>query len=159
MNKVLILFSSRDLRKIVPLLDQLEKMHMCVKYFALDLSKSTLVDGMAWLARKYKYVRCFGLWGTFEDGLRWSELVPGPRFFFSLGSIFGNDFFESAVERLMPWARAMRPSDRMLLSMDATTDTRVIWDSYHDSQGLFEKFMRNGLMNSNPRAGSQLVSR
>ncbi|KAE9378264.1 hypothetical protein N431DRAFT_328395 [Stipitochalara longipes BDJ] len=104
---------------------------------------------MARLAHKYKFVRCFGLWGTFEDGLKWFERVPGPRFFFSLGSSFGNDFFESAVARLMPWAQAMRPEDRMLLGMDATTDLRVIWDSYHDSQGLFEKFMRNGLMHSN----------
>jgi len=138
-----------DVRKIKPLLDHLEALQKLTNYFALDLSHETLIEAMARLSPNYKYVRCYGLWGTFDDGLKWAEKIPGPRFFFSLGSIFGNDFFESAVERLRPWAEAMRPADRMLLGMDATKNVDEIWDSYHDKDGLFEKFMRNGLVHSN----------
>jgi uncharacterized SAM-dependent methyltransferase len=43
----------------------------------------------------------------------------------------------------------MEPNDRMLLAMDANMDKEKVWKSYHDPQGLFAKFMRNGLTHSN----------
>lgn len=139
----------RDVRKIEPLLDHLEELQKPISYFALDLSRKTLMEAMSTLSSKYKYISCFGLWGSFDDGLKWAESISGPRLFLSLGSVFGNDFFDSAVERLRPWANLMRPDDRMLLGMDATTNFDDIWNSYHDEGGLFEKFMRNGLVHSN----------
>jgi len=71
----------------------------------------------------------------------------------SLGSIFGNDHFDGAVARLSEWSYVMRPQDRMLLGMDANTNAKEIWNSYHDSQGLFESFIRNGLAYSNKVLG------
>ena len=104
---------------------------------------------MTQLTPIYRCVRCFGLWGRFEDGLSWSKTVEGPKWFLSLGSIFGNAPFDNAVAGLSEWTNAMRPQDRMLLGMDAHVDKEVIWKSYHDSQGLYESFIRNGLVRSN----------
>ena len=47
----------------------------------------------------------------------------------------------------------MRPEDRMLLGLDACQDEDVIWKSYHDDEGLFNDFVRNGLMHSNAVLG------
>jgi uncharacterized SAM-dependent methyltransferase len=97
----------------------------------------------------YQYVQCFGLWGCFDDALAWSRRVDSPKWFLSLGSIFGNDHFGPAVAHLSTWAAEMRPQDRMLLGMDAHEDIQKIWNSYHDNDGFFEQFIRNGLAYSN----------
>lgn len=124
-----------------------------VTYFALDLSRSVLEEDLRKLAKGYQYVRCFGLWGSFDDGLTWSKFINTPKWFLSLGSSLGNDFFEPATKRLSWWADSMGPQDRMLLGMDAHEDIAEIWTSYHDSQGIFERFIRNGLENSNKVLG------
>ena len=108
---------------------------------------------MKLLTPTYNFVRCSGLWGRFEDGMTWSKGVKGPKWFLSLGSIFGNAPFDDAVAGLSKWARVMRLEDRMLLAMDAHTDPKAIWNSYHDSQGLYERFIRNGLARSNEILG------
>lgn len=132
-----------------PLLDALEKAQKEVDYFALDLSEDSLERGMQLLTPLYHFVHCFGLWGQFEDGRAWSKGVKGPKWFLSLGSIFGNAPFDEAVAGLSKWRSVMRPEDRMLLAMDANTDKDIVWNSYHDSQGLYDRFVRNGLRRSN----------
>ena len=138
-----------DGRKLKPLLDRLEVIQKEVTYFALDLSRPILEEDLPMLARSYDYVRCYGLWGSFDNGLMWSRMINTPKWFLSLGSSLGNDFFEPAVTRLSSWAASMGPQDRMLLGMDAHEDVSEIWKSYHDPQGIFENFIRNGLENSN----------
>lgn len=148
-----LMFTFRDVRKIKPLLDWLEYLENRVWYFALDLSREELQRGMQMLMPQFKHVKCYGLWGTFDDGLSWlnAQPVDRPRYFMSLGSIFGNDHFKDAVRRLNTWKNAgfRGEQDSMLLTMDATSDTKAIWESYHDSEGLFERFIRNGYKNSN----------
>ncbi|KAH0559374.1 hypothetical protein GP486_004108 [Trichoglossum hirsutum] len=138
-----------DVRKIKPLLDVIEAIQTPIRYFALDLSRQALEECMRQLESSYRFVSCFGLWGSFDDALRWSAHVSSPRWFLSLGSIFGNDWLEPAVARLATWARAMRPQDRMLLGMDARECRQQIWDSYHDEEGLFKRFIRNGMYHAN----------
>lgn len=69
----------------------------------------------------------------------------------SLGSIFGNDHFNDAVARLSSWRNEgfRGEEDKMLLTMDATNDSKTIWECYHDADGLFERFIRNGYKHSN----------
>ncbi len=63
----------------------------------------------------------------------------------------GNDFPVPATTILARWAGIMRHAsgDRILIGMDSTTDVPRIWNSYHDAEGLFERFMRGGLENAN----------
>ena len=151
--KSLTMDPCRDVRKIDPFLDKLEEQQKPVWYFGLDLAKEPLQRALSYLTSKYQYVKCFGLWGTFDDGLAWlnSQNLNKPRFFMSLGSIFGNDHFHDAVARLATWRKVAfpGPNDSMLLTMDATSDFQTIWNSYHDTNGLFERFIRNGYIHSN----------
>lgn len=41
----------------------------------------------------------------------------------------------------------------MLLGLDGQDDIKVVWDSYHDHEGVFEAFMRNGLRQSSLNLG------
>ncbi|KAK3365358.1 hypothetical protein B0T24DRAFT_713155 [Lasiosphaeria ovina] len=152
-DAVLIDLGCGDTRKVRPLLESLERSGKSVDYYGLDLSLPVLLADVHRLAFEFKHVRCHGLWGTFDDALRWvtttESVQSAPRWFLSLGSILGNDFPAPAVAHLSRWAAVMGHGDRMLVGMDATTDERRIWDSYHDCAGLFERFMRGGLQHSN----------
>ncbi|KAK4141810.1 histidine N-alpha-methyltransferase [Dichotomopilus funicola] len=144
-----------ETRKVRPLLNSLERAAKRVDYYGLDLSLASLQIDMRNLASEFTHVRCRGLWGTFDDALRWltqlkSDNSPRrPRWLLSLGSILGNDFPAPATAHLARWASTMGDNDRMLLGMDATNDKQRIWESYHDPAGLFERFMRGGLEHAN----------
>ncbi|KAK7937659.1 uncharacterized protein PG986_014527 [Apiospora aurea] len=147
-----------DVRKIVPLLQALEKKKKSVTYYAIDLSRTSLEHGLQGFDSGYDHVQCIGLWGTWDAALAWSKDTPKdsdrPRLYLSLGSIFGNDHLEPAVARLRGWTqKAMRvnttESDMMLLTMDATTDRHHLYASYNDNDGLYERFIRNGFRHSN----------
>jgi uncharacterized SAM-dependent methyltransferase len=142
-------------RKVEPLLDAFEKMERPIQYFALDLSLPVLRECMERLQARYRIVHCHGLWGTFDDALKWAKDVHGPKCWMSLGSMFGNDHFDSAVMKLKGWAAAMNAEDRMLLGLDACQDRKVVWKSYHDKQGLFHGFILNGFLKSNEVLGHE----
>lgn len=109
-----------------------------------------LESNISSLAPLYTSITCTGLWGTFDDVLDWVKAYKlSTKCWLSLGGVLGNDFFESAVARMKVWADQMQPQDRMLLSQDGGTDEAAIWNSYGDSEGLFESFQRNGLSHSN----------
>ena len=152
---------TRDVRKIKHFLDRLEAIRKDSAYYGLDLSRPALEENMRQLVpshrigHRYEFVQCFALWGTFDDVHSWAKkIVDRPRWFCSLGSQFGNDHFDDAVAFLSKWAAIMRPEDRMLIGMDGSEDKEEIWRSYHDSQGLFEEFIRNGYTHSNTILGS-----
>jgi len=70
------------------LLDALERAQKKVSYYALDLMKSELERTLADVPL-YKHVKCFGLHGTYDDGLDWlqrEEHAAKPKAILSLGS-------------------------------------------------------------------------
>jgi uncharacterized SAM-dependent methyltransferase len=143
----------RDVKKIIPLLDAFEKQKLCIHYYALDLSSEVLRQSVDKLSSRYQFVQCFGLWGTFNHGLEWVKRIQGRKCYVSLGSMFGNDHFDAAVQRLKAWSDIMAPTDRMLLGLDATQDKETIWKSYHDAEGYFHQFIINGFNHSNEVLG------
>ncbi|KXX79370.1 Histidine N-alpha-methyltransferase [Madurella mycetomatis] len=154
-NALLIDLGCGDTRKVYPLLSLLDRARKPIHYYGLDVCLSSLQSTISQLASSLTHIKCYGLWGTFDDALRFvptiSPYSASPRWFLSLGSILGNDFPGPATANLARWAAILRPGfdDRMLLSMDSTTDLNRIWNSYHDPDGLFERFMRGGLENAN----------
>ncbi|EDN10495.1 predicted protein [Histoplasma mississippiense (nom. inval.)] len=70
---------SGDIRKPACLLQQLESLRIPVSYFALDISRDALEESMTYLANRYQHVKCYGLWGTFEDGRQWLRSVDTPK--------------------------------------------------------------------------------
>jgi uncharacterized SAM-dependent methyltransferase len=104
---------------------------------------------------KYEYVQCYGLWGSFDNALAWikSHLPTSRKCFVSLGSMFGNDYFDPAVKRLKVWRDAMSSQDMMLLGLDACHDKHTVLRSYNDKAGYFRRFIRNGFNRSNEILG------
>lgn len=142
-----------DTRKVLPLLEHLERLRKPVTYFALDLSAEALQNTMQSLSHRFRHVQCFGLWGSFSDGLTWLKSQDRPKFILSLGSMFGNDEFRLATKRLSEWTEVMGPQDYMLLGLDACKDDADIMESYNDPGHIWEEFIRNGLEYSNKVLG------
>lgn len=143
------------MRKVRPILDAHERMGKEFHYYGLDLSRTTLTENIESLRLNYQHVRCFGLWGTFEDGFEWAKSISGARIFLSLGSIYSNDTFGRAVRYLKTCVGVMRAQDLMLIGIDCSKDLDAVWASYHDSDRLFDTFIRNGFRYSNVVVGGQ----
>ena len=78
-----------NLRKIKILLDALERSRKTVSYFALDLMYTELERTLALVPEgTFNYVKCAGLWGTYDDGLAWlkqGENANRPKAILSMG--------------------------------------------------------------------------
>lgn len=101
-------------------------------------------------------MKCAGLWGTFEDGLKWVQQIKGPRLFLSLGSVLCNDPWAEALEKVRQWAGILQPNDMLLVGMDAhlaSQDHDKIWAAYHSSDDLYKKFFVNGFDHANRLVG------
>ena len=146
-----------DTRKVEPLLDVLEDEQLGVNYYALDLCGEDLQKNMCRLNSKYTSLQCFGLWGDFSDGLKWCSRMRSPRLFLSLGSTFANGRWDNAVARLCQWVDLMTEEDFMLFGLDSHGPGNVakVWKSYHDTAGLFRRFLWNSLNCTNTLLGSE----
>lgn len=163
-----------DFRKLQLLLSALSQAGKRITYYAVDLSRDSLQDNLAQFAKQgySPTVKGYGLWGTFDDAHAWLSRFPkqkeGPRYFCSLGSQLGNDYFPETVRIWRQWATLFHSGsgsgegdkgdgDRFLVGLDATSDRTRLWASYHDDdaegQSLFKKYIRNGFSHSNAVLG------
>jgi uncharacterized SAM-dependent methyltransferase len=142
------------------LLAAFEKAHVPCTYLALDISKSSLKHNVGFLEKMHSFpgstVRCAGLWGTFEDGLRYAQKIQGPRVFLSLGSVLCNDPWSEALKKVKNWASILKPRDYLLVGMDAHLvqhDYDKIWAAYHSRDDLYRRFFLNGFDHANRLVG------
>jgi uncharacterized SAM-dependent methyltransferase len=91
--------------------------------------------------------------------MAWFPQLQQPVCILSLGSMFGNDAIDLAIQRLRPWAQSMRTQDHMLLGMDACQNEEDLWDSYHDEAGCWHEFIFHGLEYSNEVLGHKWFRR
>jgi uncharacterized SAM-dependent methyltransferase len=113
-----------NLRKVSILLEAIDAANKYVDYYALDLSLAELERTLA-AVPDFKFVRCHGLHGTYDDGLHWikqHENASRPKCIMSLGSSIGNFHKDSAAEFLKGFAEALRYGDTMLIGLDACDD-------------------------------------
>jgi uncharacterized SAM-dependent methyltransferase len=150
----------RDIYKVIPLLQELNRMQKPVLYCPLDLSRPSIQRALDQTDPSVlPYIKVIGLWGAFEDAVAWANhhCNDQPRVFLSLGSMFGNDHFDDAVARL-GWLRStglLHARDRLLLTMDGTKDVKKICNSYDDEGGLFTAMIRQGFERSNEVLGDK----
>ncbi|UPL02963.1 hypothetical protein LCI18_013897 [Fusarium solani-melongenae] len=148
-DSVLIDLGYGDIRKLTPLLEELDCSQKPVLYCPLDLSRKSIERAIEQTKLSLlPNISVTSLRGTFEDGVHWANRNCNnrPKIFLSLGSMLGNDHFEDAVAGLK-WLRSTglrNQDDRILLTMDGTKDVEKICKSYDDAEGLFTQMIRQG---------------
>lgn len=147
----------RNLRKIKILLQEFERTGKHVDYYALDLSLSELQRTFAEVSSdEYSHVDLHGLHGTYDDALAWlshPQNLQRPTVVMSMGSSIGNFSREGAAEFLARFARLLKPSDLMIIGLDACTDPDKVYKAYNDSKGITQRFYENGLLHANAVLG------
>ncbi|KAK5133709.1 hypothetical protein LTR08_007463 [Meristemomyces frigidus] len=152
---MLVELGSGNLRKVKILLDALERAGKDTSYYALDLDKSELERTLAEVPH-YGQVKCFGLWGTYDDGLLWllkSENAGRPKTIMSLGSSIGNFPRQEAAAFLRQIAASLGPRDNLLLGVDGCQNAERVYSAYNDTEGVTHEFTFNGLKNANKLLG------
>ncbi|EFE30754.1 uncharacterized protein ARB_02453 [Trichophyton benhamiae CBS 112371] len=156
-NCQLVELGSGNLRKIEILLNELERAKKSVEYYALDLSLEELHRTFAELPSKsYRYVKCRGFWGTYDDGLNWLNNPMNRKkatWVMSLGSSMGNFSPVEAAGFLRGFARSLGPADSMVIAFDPCKDPERVFRAYNDKKGVTRQFYLNGLSNANAILG------
>ncbi|KAJ1654160.1 hypothetical protein IWQ61_005856 [Dispira simplex] len=139
-----------SLRKTRILLDNFERLERQVVYYALDVDYSALEHSLISLD-DYRFVRRVGLWGTYEDGIRYlkTESTQQPKLVLWLGSSIGNFVRFQAVDFLSRLNSALNPGDRLVLGADQPKSSDIIHRAYNDQQGITAQFILNALSHIN----------
>ncbi|KAJ5670443.1 uncharacterized protein N7477_005806 [Penicillium maclennaniae] len=156
-NAQLIELGSGNLRKVEILLRECERMEKKVDYYALDLSLVELQRTFAEISpEKFDYVGLHGLHGTYDDALDWlkrPENCTRPTVVLSMGSSMGNFSRPEAADFLGGFAKALKPSDFLLIGLDACKTPEKVFKAYNDSKGITRQFYENGLAHANAVLG------
>ncbi|KAK4543547.1 hypothetical protein LTR36_005442 [Oleoguttula mirabilis] len=154
-GSMLVELGSGNLRKVKILLDALERSGKQVSYYALDLDKSELERTLADVPM-YEQVKCYGLWGTYNDGLAWlqqSQNAARPKTILSMGSSIGNFPRDEAAGFVKQFAAILGPQDSLLLGLDGCQDAEKVYHAYNDVDGVTHEFTANGLKHANKLLG------
>lgn len=131
-----------------------------MKYYALDLSLSELQRTLAAVPHgTYEHVTCFGLLGTYDDGLEWlkrPENNDNPKLILWLGSSIGNFNRSEAAVFVRSFADIVQPQDTFLLAVDNCKDPEKVFHAYNDKHGLTHRFILNGLSHANRLFGREV---
>ena len=138
----------------------LERAQKDVDYFALDLSIPELERTLQAVPKGiYEHVCCYGLHGTYDDGLEWlkqPENINRPKCILFLGSSIGNFSRQEAAEFLKSFTPVIGEGDSMLIGVDACQNKDKVFHAYNDKEGTSHEFLRNGLTHANTLLGKEV---
>ncbi|KAK4938800.1 hypothetical protein LTR10_020807 [Elasticomyces elasticus] len=165
-DSVLVELGSGCLRKVKILLEAIERSKKHVDYYALDLDRSELERTLRDIKpEEFQYVRCHGLFGSYDDGLDWlrsSAMSSKPRCIMSLGSTLGGFDLPESAKFLSQFANLPGPpssdgnSTLMLIGLDGCLDGKKVWSAYNDSEHRNERFIRNVMTHANRVLGQEI---
>jgi EasF-like predicted methyltransferase len=155
-GSIVLELGSGCLRKIKILLDALEAQRKAVSYYALDLNRSELERTLTDISpSSFRYVKCYGLLGTYDDALRWLQQRPyaaQPKCILSLGSTIGSMSCLEAARFLRSFAKGVKRSTEktmFVIGVDGCQDGDKVWRAYNDSEGHNYRFISNILRHAN----------
>jgi EasF-like predicted methyltransferase len=139
------------------LLQAIEHLKKDVEYYALDLDLDELRRTFSAIpATGYKHVKCFGLHGTYHDGLEWlgsPHIVDKPKTILWLGSSIGNFERHDAKSFLRDYQDALKVGDALLIGIDGCKDPSRVYHAYNDKHNVTHQFILNGLTHANKILG------
>jgi len=104
----------------------------------------------------FQFVKCFGLHGTYDDGLEWLKsngIAERPKTILTLGSSIGNFNRTDGAGFLRSFAAALQPGDAIIVGIDACKDPERVFHAYNDKEGVTHEFILNGLLHANKLLG------
>lgn len=125
----------------------------------MDLSKPELERTLNAVQGIYKHVKCYGLFGTYDDGLAWlkgPKNVQKPKSILWMGSSVGNLKRPEAADFLRGFTSILNHGDTMMLGIDACQSRDKILAAYNDKKGITRDFILNGLLNANQLLGKRV---
>ena len=159
-GSIVLELGSGCLRKIKILLDELEAQRKPVSYYALDLNRSELERTLNQISpSSFRYVKCYGLLGTYDDGRQWLQHRPfigRPKCILSLGSTIASSPASEAAEFLRGFVEAVKSSTQrtmFVVGIDGCQDGGKVWHAYNDSKGCNSRFISNLLLHANKVLG------
>ena len=130
--------------KTLLLLDALAAAGTLERFVPLDVSEQVLRASAEAIAARYPSIGVHGIVGDFERHL--SAIPAGERRLIAfLGSTVGNLYPARRADLFRAVTSALAPGDGFLLGVDLVKDPAQIEAAYNDSQGVTERFVRNGL--------------
>lgn len=143
----------RNLRKVNILLKAVDRLGKPLDYYALDLSLVELERTLADIPENaYEHVKCYGLHGTYDDGLEWlktPQIKAVTKAVLWLGSSVGNFSREDAGSFLNNFQNGLQPGDSMIVGIDACKEPERVYHAYNDCEGVTHQFVLNGLEHAN----------
>lgn len=100
----------------------------------------------------YKHVKCFGLWGTYDNALDWlksTDIKDKPKTILWLGSSLGNFKRHEVPPFLAGFGDAIQPGDTMLIGIDSCKEPERVYHAYNDRENVTHEFIVNGLKHAN----------
>lgn len=117
-----------------------------------EVSGTSLTNGI----EGYRHVKCFGLYGTYDNALEWLKLSNAkskPKTILWLGSSLGNFKRHEVPPFLSNFGDVMQAGDTMLIGIDSCKDPKRVYRAYNDREGITHKFILNGLKHANEVMG------
>ncbi|CAN9352168.1 unnamed protein product [Alternaria alternata] len=158
-NSIIVELGSGNLRKVNILLQAVDRLGKDVEYYAVDLSLPELERTFGEIPTDgYKHVKCFGLYGTYDDALEWlktPEVEEKPKTILWLGSSLGNFKRHEVPPFLAGFGAVLQTGDTMLIGIDSCKDPERVYHAYNDCNGVTHKFILNGLKHANAIMGEK----
>jgi dimethylhistidine N-methyltransferase len=125
-----------------------------LRYVAIDVSKSALLEAARELLADYRNLEMTACVGDYAAGLDWlSAQGLGPKLILSLGSSIGNLAPAEAVGLLSAARARMEDGDGFLLGADLIKEPRILEAAYNDAAGVTARFNMNLLRRVNEELG------
>jgi EasF-like predicted methyltransferase len=159
-GSIVLELGSGCLRKIKILLDAIEAQHKTVFYYALDLNRAELERTLTDISpSSFRHVKCYGLLGTYDDGLHWLQkrtIATRPKCILSLGSTIGSSSGPEAANFLRGFVEVVKSSTEktmFVVGIDGCQDGDKVWHAYNDAEGRNYRFISNILHHANKVLG------
>ncbi|KAF1831095.1 hypothetical protein BDW02DRAFT_601127 [Decorospora gaudefroyi] len=157
-GSIMVELGSGNLRKVNILLQAIDRIGKDVEYYAVDLSLPELERTFGEIPTDgYKHVKCFGLYGTYDDALEWlksPDVGAKPKTILWLGSSLGNFKRHEVPPFLAGFGEVLHVGDTMLIGIDSCKDPERVFRAYNDCNGVTHEFILNGLKHANALMGA-----
>ena len=139
------------------LIDQFLKNNLQFEYIPIDLSAGAVTDLVAGLREKYSATSLTvkGAVADYFQGLEEFAGSGGKRnFALFQGATIGNRDLAEVKTWLRRLANALNPGDYVMVAFDLMKPPKLLYRSYNDPQGIFEKFNLHVLDRINRQLGA-----